>query len=77
MTLMCHPEAELKDLAKQEEILRFAQNDTLGVNFGNSDLFRYSNLDIGIYASLAAWLNVIDFCCRLTKFIAERVGIDE
>jgi len=40
MTLMCHPEAKPKDLAKEEEILRFAQNDSIAVNFSNLNLFR-------------------------------------
>ncbi len=26
--LMCHPEAQPKDLANEKEILRFAQNDS-------------------------------------------------
>jgi len=33
MTLMCHPEVNLKDLAKEEEILRFAQNESKAFNF--------------------------------------------
>jgi len=48
MTVMCHPfgrlrarsEAKPKDLVKEEEILRFAQNDNMAVNFGHSGLFR-------------------------------------
>ena len=45
MTLMCHPEAKPKDLAKEEEILRYAQNDNKAVNFGNLVLFRISYFD--------------------------------
>jgi len=41
MTLMCHPEAEPKDLAKQDEILRFAQNDPFGVTLAH---FRHFTL---------------------------------
>jgi hypothetical protein len=31
MTRKCHPEAKSKDLGYEEEILRFAQNDSFAV----------------------------------------------
>jgi hypothetical protein len=34
VTLMCHPEAEPKDLVNEKEILRFAQNDSFAVTLG-------------------------------------------
>jgi len=49
MTLMCHPEAKPKDLANEEEILRFAQNDSEAVNFCHLNLFRISGLDNRIF----------------------------
>jgi hypothetical protein len=35
---MCHPEAQPKDLAKEKEILRFAQNDSFAVTLDTSNL---------------------------------------
>jgi len=32
---MCHPEAKLKDLANEKEILRFAQNDSFDVTLAH------------------------------------------
>jgi len=35
VTLTCHPEAKLKDLANEKEILRFVQNDSFAVTLAH------------------------------------------
>jgi len=49
VTLMCHPEAQPKDLANEKEILRFAQNDSFAVTLGTLDT---SNLPMARVSSL-------------------------
>jgi len=34
MTRLCHPEAQPKDMGNEQEILRFAQNDSFAVTIG-------------------------------------------
>jgi hypothetical protein len=55
---LCHPEARPKDLANEREILRFAQNDTLGVTLGTLNFSHFklsltyfvSKFDIRVFA---------------------------
>ena len=46
VTLMCHPEAEPKDLANEKEILRFAQNDSFAVTLGTLVHFRHFTISL-------------------------------